>query len=106
MKFGTLACGAFITLSLASPVTAGTIYDGNEILYSCEQGHLRCIHYLAGVQDAWNDLDSKQYCLPEGTKLSELKDAFVKYAKKNPEKLNFPASTVTISAFNEAYPCE
>ncbi len=64
------------------------------------------IYYLAGVQDAWNDLDSKKYCLPDGTNLAELKDVFIKYAQKNPARLNFPASTVVVGAFNKAFPCE
>ena len=105
MKLNILAFVAIMGMSVVGPVKAAAIYDANEILFSCEQGHLRCIYYLAGVQDAWNDLDSKKYCLPDGVKLAELKAVFIKYAKENPETLNFAASSVTIRAFNKAFPC-
>jgi hypothetical protein len=101
-----LAFIAVVAMSVISPAKAAAVYDGNEILLSCEQGHLRCIYYLAGVQDVWNDLDSKKHCMPDGVKLAELKDVFIKYAKENPEKLNFAASSVTINAFNKAFPCK
>ena len=100
---------AFVTvmaISVIGPAKAAAIYDGNEILFSCERGNLKCIYYLAGVHDAWNDLDSKKYCMPDGVKLAELKEAFIKYAKKNPEKLNLAASSVTVNAFKKAFPCE
>jgi hypothetical protein len=106
MKLKILAFVAISTMSIFGPAKAAAIYDGNEILFSCERGHLRCIYYLAGVQDVWNDLDSKKYCMPDGVQLAELRDVFIKYAKENPEKLNFAASSVTISAFKKAFPCE
>ena len=106
MKLKILAFVAVMAMSIVGPTRAAAIFDANEILFSCEQGHLRCIYYLAGVQDAWNDLDSKTYCLPDGVKLADLKEVFVKYAKENPEKLNFTASSVTLSAFNKAFPCK
>ena len=106
MKLKILAFIAIAAMSGIGSAKAAAIYDGNEILFSCEQGHLKCIYYLAGVQDAWNNLDSKKYCIPDGVKLTELKEAFIKYAKKNPEKLNSAASSVTINAFKKAFPCE
>ena len=106
MKLKILAFVAVVAMPVIGPAKATAIYDANEILFSCEQGHLRCIYYLAGVQDVWNDLDSKKYCMPDGVKLAELKEVFIKYAKENPEKLNFAASSVTISAFRKAFPCE
>jgi Rap1a immunity proteins len=106
IKLRVLAFVAIVAMSVSSPAKAAAVYDGNEILFSCEQGHLRCIYYLAGVQDVWNDLDSKKYCMPDGVKLTELKEVFVKYAKENPEKLYLAASSVTINAFNKAFPCE
>lgn len=106
MKLRVLAFVTIMAMSTIGPAKAAVIYDANEILYSCKQGHLKCIYYLAGVQDAWNNLDSKKYCIPDGVKLTELKEAFIKYAKKNPEKLNSAASSVTINAFKKAFPCE
>ncbi len=106
MKRFLLAFVAIAAMSVINPAKAAAVYDGNEILYSCEQGHLRCIYYLAGVQDVWNDLDSKKFCMPESVNLTELKEVFVKYAKENPEKLYLAASSVTMNAFNKAYPCE
>ena len=101
-----LAFIAIAAMSIIDPAKAATVYDGNEILFSCERGHLRCIYYLAGVQDVWNDRDSKKYCMPDGVNLAELKKVFIKYAKENSEKLNLAASSVTIKAFRAAYPCE
>jgi hypothetical protein len=106
MKLRILAFIAIAAMSVIGPAKAAAVYDGNEILFSCEQGNLKCIYYLAGVQDVWNDLDSKKSCIPDGVKLAELKNVFIKYAKNNPEKLNFSASSVTISAFKKAFPCE
>jgi len=106
MKLKILAFIAIATMSGIGTAKAAAVYDGNEILYSCEQGHLKCIYYLAGVQDVWNDRDSKKYCMPDGVNLAELREAFIKYAKQNPEKLNLAASSVTIKAFRAAFPCE
>ena len=106
MKLKVLVFVAFAAMSVIGPAKAAAIYDGNEILFSCEQGHLRCIYYLAGVQDVWSNLDSKKYCIPDGVKLTELKVASIKYAKKNPGKLNLTASSVTVNAFKKAFPCE
>jgi hypothetical protein len=106
MKLRVLAFVAVMVMSGIGPTKAAAIYDATEILFSCEQGHLRCIYYLAGVQDAWNDLDSKKFCMPDGVELAELKEIFIKYAKENPEKLYLAASSVTISAFNKAFPCK
>ncbi len=105
----TLKILAFITIaamSVIGPAKAAAVYDGNEILFSCEQGHLRCIYYLAGVQDVWNDLDSKKYCIPDGVKLAELKQVFIKYAKENPQNLHRVASSIAKNAFTEAFPCK
>ena len=106
MKLRILTFVAVMAMSAICPAKAAAIYDANEILFSCKKGHLRCIYYLAGVQDVWSKLDSKKYCIPDGVKLTELKEAFIKYAKKNPEKLNLAASSVAINAFKKAFPCE
>jgi hypothetical protein len=106
VKLKILAFVAVMVVSVIGPAKAAAIYDGNEILFSCKKGNLKCIYYLAGVHDARNDLDSKKYCMPDGVKLAELKEVFIKYAKDNPEKLNFAASSVTINAFTKAFPCE
>ena len=106
MKLIILVFVAVTAMSAIYPAKAAAIYDGNEILFSCEKGHLRCIYYLAGVQDLWSNLDSKKYCIPEEVTLTQLKEAFIKYAKKNPGKLNLAASSVTINAFKKAFPCE
>ncbi len=106
IKLNILAFVAFAAMFATGPTKAAAIYDANEILFSCEQGHLRCIYYLAGVQDVWNDLDSKKHCMPDDVKLAELKEVFIQYAKENPEKLNFSASSVTTNAFNKAFPCD
>lgn len=106
MKLIILAFITIVAMSGIGQAKAAAIYDGNEILFSCKQGHLRCIYYLAGVHDVWNDRDSKKYCMPDGVVLAELKKVFIKYAKENPEKLNLAASSVTINAFRAAYPCE
>jgi len=106
MKRFLLPFVAIAALSVNGPAKAAAVYDGNEILFSCEQGHLRCIYYLAGVHDVWNDLDSKKYCMPDGVKLAELREIFIKYANENPEKLYLAASSMTINAFSKSFPCE
>jgi len=106
MKLRVLASVAVMLMAAIGPAKAAAIYDANEILFSCEQGHLRCIYYLAGVQDAWNNLDSKKFCMPDGVKLAELKEVFIKYANENPEKLHLAASSVVMNAFNKAFPCK
>ena len=106
MKIRTLMFVGLLAMSGIGSAKAAAVYDGNEILFSCEQGHLKCIYYLAGVQDVWNDRDSKKYCMPDGVNLAELKKVFIKYAKENSEQLNLAASSVTIKAFRAAFPCE
>jgi len=51
MKLSILAFVTVMAMSTIGPAKAAAIYDANEILYSCKQGHLKCIYYLAGVQD-------------------------------------------------------
>jgi hypothetical protein len=49
---------------------------------------------LAGASDA-HELPTgakKSICMPDGVKLADLKEVFIKYAKENPEKLNFAES--------------
>ncbi len=59
MKLKILAFIAIAVMSGIGSAKAAAVYDGNEILFSCEQGHLKCIYYLAGVQDVWNDQNQK-----------------------------------------------
>ena len=106
IKLRALALFTVMATSAIGPAKAVVFFDGNELLFSCDKGHLKCIYYLAGVQDVWNTLDSKKYCMPDGVKLAELREVFIKYAKKNPGKLNFAASSVTLNAFKKAFPCE
>ena len=115
MKLKVLAFVAVMAMSVNNHTNAG-YFTGRHILDLCESESFgnreSCIMYLSGLIDLqdslykWKDLTKKYYCIPVGEDISQIQKVFIKHANKNPDKLDWTATSVAIHAFAEAYPCE
>ena len=115
MKLKILAFVTVMAMSFNSPVNAG-YFTGRHILDLCESGSFgnreSCTMYLSGLIDLqdslykWKDLAKKYYCIPVGEDISQIQKVFIKHANKNPDKLDWTATSVAIHAFAEAFSCE
>ena len=115
MKLRVLAFVAVMAMSVINHANAG-YFTGRHILDLCESESFgnreSCIMYLSGLIDLqdslykWKDLTKKYYCIPVGEDISQIQKVFIKHANKNPDKLDWTATSVAIHAFAEAYPCE
>lgn len=98
--------------------------DGNAFLRNCSDA-LRfetltddderlnagvCYGFVLGVRQTlmmWQqfgpDLD---LCIPANVSLKQLVQVFVKYMEDNPEKLQYSASVLLVTAASEEWPCE
>lgn len=109
--------------ALLSPLhgaQAGTI-AGHELLEWCEdEAFMRfaCVSYLSGVQDTVEslrtlDMDGRTdtgaaahaFCIPQDTDGRELVRVYMAYAKNNRPYLERAASSLTITAFANTWPC-
>jgi hypothetical protein len=115
MKLTIFAFITIVAMSSISPVNAG-YFTGRDILDLCESESFGnregCVMYLSGLIDLqdslykWKDLTKKYYCIPVGEDISQIQKVFIKHANKNPDKLDWTATSVAIHAFAEAFPCK
>ena len=115
MKLKILVFITIAAMSVIGPANA-RYYSGGDILPSCESESIKdnayCAMYLGGIIDAnsalyeWRDLAIKNYCIPEGVTLDQLRKVFTKYANENPQDLHQSAASMMMSAFYKAFPCE
>ena len=102
-------------LGMVVRVDAGSYVAASELLPWCESDKSPerdiCGFYLAGVLDAtdtwvaWGVM-SKQICIPDTLRLSQLGKIFVEGAKKRPESMHLGADSLALDALHEAFPCE
>ena len=100
-------------LIFANPSSA-SIYATEQMDEFCKSklSQQACTGFLAGVWDtidalkSWNELKSKGYCPPVAITTYDLKAIFVEYAGQHPELHYATASSVALSAFIQAFPCE
>ena len=77
-----------------------------------ERGHTACQAYIAGLMDYHNLIKSLRtapgidFCIPEGTSLSELQTVMVTYLLSSNLHDDFIASPAIVLAFHKAYPCK
>jgi hypothetical protein len=86
---------------------------GNALIPWCEgkygaEGYQLCEMYLVGVHDATTTLtgEDQTFCVPEKVIGEQLRKVFVKYVTDNPQVLHASASSITILAITEAFPCQ
>jgi hypothetical protein len=85
--------------------------DGNTLLRRCAgaeglSGRLFCVAYLLGVQetfDAMRDINGVDPCRPQAVTLDQVKDVVIRYLKENPEKRDFPAVLLVVTATRETW---
>lgn len=65
------------------------------------------IMYVLGVADTMQTLQTTEYpaCRPKEVTRKQLGDVVKKWLEKNPDKRHFSASSVTMHALSEAFPC-
>lgn len=102
---------------------------GNELQRHCKMGETdgatsfipfgTCIGYLQGVADTIESHHAsnltggysaihftyRDVCVPPGVEAGQIKRVWMNWADKNPEKLHNTASSLVMSAFAEAWPC-
>ncbi len=115
MKYSILGF-VFATLLSANGAWAGPTYrDGSDLLKHCtseltfERGV--CGGYLTGTTDTLDTLDAGkgsmgEACVPSSATISQLMKVVVKHMAEHPEKLDFTATRLVLTAFYEAFPSD
>ena len=98
----------------SSHATAGEFLAGNDLHNTCtEKDHLSvaaCAYYIAGVVDASElfvllEVSSRHFCLPPEASTTQTADVVRRYLANHPEKRHNSASSLSIVALAEAFPC-
>jgi hypothetical protein len=115
-----LIAAVVLMFAVAGPVRAGSFVNGNELLGRCtsESGFDSglCRGYLQGIVDASVALATWEFkqddggrrpgtCLPNDVTVGQVVDVWLKYAKEHPEKRHLAAASLTLNAFEDAWPC-
>jgi len=105
---------AICALALAANPAAGT--TTGELLKMCRadrtsDAYRTCLTYLSGIRDAYlfersmkNDR-VKLLCAPTTLKVSEVRQAYLRYMRRHPDYLNYEAASYVYIALIDAYPC-
>lgn len=68
-----------------------------------------CFSYLSGSVDmfmVFNSITARpSVCLPEGLELGRVRDAFLRYASRNPQEAEFNAGVTVIGGLVTGFPC-
>lgn len=95
-------------VAISQTVTSTGFATGNNLLESCTAptplGAGLCSGYLQGVADTQIGPNFKG-CLPEGTQMTQLKDAVVNYLRAYPAVRSEKASLVVLLAIQENWNC-
>ena len=106
---------AALLLIGASHGAMASFQSGSSSLTWCEsensQEKSHCFGYLAAVADTadtlagWEGFEPS-ICVPLGVTGGQLIKVWVKYANEHPEELHLSASSLVLSAYAEAFPCD
>lgn len=115
----------WIALCLAAGPAHADFFDGNDLHDMCQKMPVRVDGYVAGVYDrsgasavlsdfwAPNPESKAQlrkvivpFCVPDGVRLSQLRDVTCKYLADFPQKRHMPGSLIVVSAVGDAFPCK
>jgi len=88
----------------------GERIEGNAVLLPPGKDAQQCWGFMSAVQEysVLADENGQRLlgaCPASATKTTQIVDAFVKYTKAHPEKLNMPAAAVAYGAMAAAFPC-
>ena len=72
----------------------------------------QCQGYLMATSDTYNTwrsqgfISSDVYCMPHRVTVGQLERIVVKYLEARPEELHMSASSLVLTAYMQAFPCE
>ncbi|PEQ13853.1 hypothetical protein B2G71_05990 [Novosphingobium sp. PC22D] len=98
--------------ALASPPSLGFV-AGTDLFKQCADdsatGTSYCFAYLAAVHDSVRAYESwlgfREFCTSNRLTQSDLRDLFLKDARRYPFELRGQAASVVVSSLKRAYPC-
>lgn len=100
-----------LTIPAATPSYANFL-TGNDLYEKCNGGNIEqmvCMGYIEGVSDSL-DLaranNSRQQCVAVGVTAGQIKDVVVQYLAIHPEKRDWDAGILVISALGNAWGCK
>lgn len=116
LKSQGVLSGVVAVLVLGTQFAKAEIYmDGNQLSQFCASAETTsqyvCESYVAGVIDyhslikTMNAIPTVEFCIPDGTKLSDLREAVAAYLSINKQHQNFAAAPAVALGLYEIYPC-
>ena len=126
MKKHLIALAALIALLVVAPASSegvGVFFKGTIMMTLCKlesdaasKGEAwkfgECAYYLAGIADtqtilAADDLVRERLvCFPVGVNQPQLRQVFLNYMNAHPENWHFPAASLALNSFIQAWPCK
>ncbi len=108
--------GVLAVTALPGPVqAAGSTMNGNSLLEYCDApkgspAWSVCFGYIQGAGDAFTaskgiEKAAPLYCLPAQATVGQVFDVAMAYLRGHPEKRQYDASSITLAALVEAFPC-
>ena len=97
---------ALLTACVVSTGAGAGFKDGNKLFAECTSpisslSYGDCLGYVQGVSDALGTVVVG--CVPNGVKLSQVKNVVVEHLRKNPAERHTAAAALTIAAIMEAW---
>jgi hypothetical protein len=100
--------------SIAEPVVSGAdikescqfVVEGAKTDFESGQA-LHCMGVVRGILFLGRRLEERdRFCPPDGTRVSQATNVFLKHLKENPEKAQLEIEDLAIQAFRKAWPCK
>lgn len=93
---------ALITLCLTAQANAMT---GDDIHKICQMDRKQCELYTAGIIAGLFTLIGVSGCIPDDVSALKVRDIFLEYIEKTPEKRSWQAPIILDMAMNKAFNC-
>jgi len=116
LKAGIAISGILFLVSLSSPAKADIYMNGAELTDLClsedAASQYVCESYIAGVIDyhhlvgTMSGSATVEFCIPDNTKLSKLREAVAAYLSVNRQHQDFAAAPAVALGLFEIYPCK
>jgi hypothetical protein len=103
---------SLVLISIQAPTSAQGVdpASGNYWIELCKQSdRTACLSFILGLREA-NSYDSyvrkiPQYCLPVGATIEQMRKVVLKFSEDNPNLLHIPFGMLSITAFQQKFPC-
>ena len=105
---------ALALLFLQASAASAQVGSGNDLLQACnanlagipEGNNFYCLGVVTTVLQLQSKLDEQdKFCPPSQISVQQAVRVIVKFLNSNPEALHLKASTLTVSALKQAWPC-